>query len=390
MISSHIENLIVKWFTKSATAVDLDELSEWIKVPENNQIFIDYVETHYAITFSTNNPDATQIKERLLQEIRKETSVFYKFKLNSILKYAAVAILFLSVGYFYQNDYISNSSNISNSDDDLIKSVIEPGTDKATLTLEDGSVVALEKDKVYQSDKVNSDGKQLVYAVNNKPKKELVYNYLTIPRGGQFYVKLSDGTEVWLNSESQLKYPVAFIGGVTREVELVYGEAYFDISHSANHNGDKFKVLNQNQEVEVFGTEFNIKAYKGENNTYTTLIQGKVTISNSISKQDLVPNQQVKIDLNNNKMTVNTVDVYREISWKKGLFSFKSMPLKEIMVVLSRWYDVNIVFDNAELEGVKFNGVISKNEKIEEILTIIKNTNFINAYEITDKKITIK
>ena len=390
MVSSHIENLIVKWFNKSASAVDLDELSEWIELPGNNQIFIDYVQTHYAITFSTNNPDLAPIKKRLLQEIRKEKTVFSKYKLHRIWKYAAVAILFLSIGYFYQSDYFDNPSNITNSDVDIITSVIEPGSDKATLTLEDGSVVALEKDKVYQSEKVNSDGKQLVYNVSNKPKSELVYNYLTIPRGGQFYVKLSDGTEVWLNSESQLKYPVAFIEGTTREVELVYGEAYFDVSHSANHNGDKFKVLNQNQEVEVFGTEFNIRAYKDEDIIYTTLVQGKVTINNFTSKRELVPNQQSKIDLNNNKMIVNTVNVYDEISWKKGLFSFRSMPLKEIMVVLSRWYDVKVVFDNAELEDVKFNGVISKNEKIEEILTIIKNTNFINAYEITDKKIIIK
>ena len=175
-----------------------------------------------------------------------------------------------------------------------------------------------------------------------------------------------------------------------RQVELVYGEAYFDVSPSTNHKGSKFNVRNQNQDVEVLGTEFNIKAYKEEENIFTTLVDGKVTVSNFISKQVLVPNQQSIINIESKDISVNTVDVNSETSWRRGLFSFKSKPLKEIMIVLSRWYDFDFVFTSSDLEKVRFNGVLSKKDDLEELLKIIKNTNYINAYEITDKKITIK
>ena len=162
------------------------------------------------------------------------------------------------------------------------------------------------------------------------------------------------------------------------------------MSPSSEHKGAKFKVLNKNQEVEVLGTEFNIKAYKDEDKIYTTLVEGKVTVSGFNSKKYMVPNQQTIINLKNGAMTINPIDAYNEVLWTKGIFSFKSKNLKEIMTVMSRWYDVQVVFQNAELEKVKFNGVLSKNDNIKEILTIIKKTNFINDYEIKDQKIIIK
>jgi transmembrane sensor len=257
------------------------------------------------------------------------------------------------------------------------------------LTLENGSNITLEKGKNYRAENLKSNGEELVYQPKNITKAQIKYNYLTIPRGGQFYVQLSDGTKIWLNSESQLKYPISFIGGETRQVELVYGEAYFEVSPSTNHNGSKFKVLTSMQEVEVLGTEFNIKAYKDETNIYTTLAEGKVVIRNGFSSQNLIPTQQSNLNLKNNTITISAVDVYSETSWKKGLFSFKSTELKEIMIVLSRWYDVNFVFSNAKIENIKFNGVLSKNQTIKEILTTIKDTKFIKDYDIKDKKITI-
>ncbi|KAF2342943.1 FecR family protein [Flavobacterium tistrianum] len=263
------------------------------------------------------------------------------------------------------------------------------GSDKATLTLEDGSVIALEKGKSYTKGNASSNGEKLVYNSNGK-SAAIANNLLTIPRGGQFFVQLADSTKVWINSESQLKYPVAFVDGQTRQVELVYGEAYFEVSPSTKHKGSRFKVKTQEQNVEVIGTEFNIKAYRDEPAIYTTLVQGVVAVSNAAKKQILTPNQQSKITEYNGNISVSEVDVYNEISWRKGLFVFKGMPLKDIARVLSRWYDVDIVFADPALGNVKFNGVLNKNQKLEDILTTIKNINFINAYEKKDNKIIIK
>ena len=275
----------------------------------------------------------------------------------------------------------SNTSNTPLEVTPRIVNTIVPGKDKATLTLEDGSLISLEKGASFKTKNAKSNGEQIVYQNAKSNPSVIKYNYLTIPRGGQFFIKLSDGTQVSLNSESQLKYPVHFIEGETREVELVYGEAYFDVSPSTNHKGAKFKVLNNTQEIEVLGTEFNIKAYKDEVNIYTTLVEGKVAINTPNLKQLLIPNQQSILDTQNNTLSVITVDVLEAISWKEGVFSFINKPLKDIMKVLSRWYDVDIIFDNKELESAEFIGTLNKNQSIDEVLSIMKSFS-LNNYEI--------
>ncbi len=304
------------------------------------------------------------------------STAFFKFTL------AASVVILISISWFNKNSINGNKSMVVNK-------TIEIGSNKAILTLGNGSVITLGKGNSYSAGNVNSNGEKLVYNSNNN-KSETTSNYLTIPRGGQFFVQLSDSTKVWLNSESQLKYPVAFVEGETRQVELVYGEAYFEVSPSTKHKGARFKVKTQMQNVEVIGTEFNIKAYKKETNIYTTLVKGRVAISNATTKQILAPNQQSNLSLKNNSINITTVDVYSEISWKKGVFVFKGLPLKEISKVLSRWYDVDIEFANTALENVKFNGILNKNQNIENILTTIKTTNFIKAYEIKNNKIILK
>ncbi|MGS2764343.1 FecR family protein [Sinomicrobium sp. M5D2P9] len=304
-------------------------------------------------------------------------------------RYVAAALIVLLFGFSYmvlRDMQQDNIPAVVNAD-----TVIKTGTDKATLTLEDGSEVPLEAAASYRTKNAQSNGKQIVYKQATASEAvQTVYNYLTIPRGGQFFVQLSDGTKVWLNSESRLKYPVAFTDGETRVVELLYGEACFEVSPSTNHKGARFKVHTQIQEVEVLGTEFNIRAYRDESNVYTTLVEGKVAVNTPDAKQTLTPGQQLDLDLENNNTTISYVDVYNVISWKKGLFSFKSMPLKEIAKILSRWYDVDIEFADTALEEVRFNGVLGKDQDLEEILKNIQNTNFISAYEIKNKKITIR
>lgn len=378
-----IEILIAKYCSDELSNSELQELITWIGVGKNKKVFKDYIALNFTIEQlkSEGQDDSLlwkQIEGSFKTPVRKIN--YWKYGVA-----ASIALLIAINFIFEQKDKIEvpNPTIVHDT------KKIEIGTDKATLTLGDGNVVVLEKGQQYVSDNLKSNGEEIVYDTQKQKTAEVVYNYLTIPRGGQYHVKLSDGTEVWLNSESQLKYPVAFVEGNIREVELVYGEAYFDVSPSTDHKGSKFKVLNKNQEVEVFGTAFNIKAYLDEAVVYTTLVEGKVAVNTAIHTKILLPNQQSKINIKNKVLTIEEVDVYSEVSWKDGLFSFKSKPLKEIMIVLSRWYDVEVIFENVEHETVKFNGVLSKDDSIEEILTVIKNTKFINAYEIKDKNIII-
>lgn len=389
MTTPKIERLIVKYLTKSATADDLDILHEWIEHPENRSVFKDYVQTHYAINHHMNQPDSEKALERLLSTIRKEKSVVYKLKKHSVFKYAAAAVLVIALASTYFLKDIWSSNPTESPAPQMVNTPIAPGIDKATLTLGDGTLVTLEKGTTYQTQNANSNGEEIIY--NNTSSRTLVYNYLTIPRGGQFQMTLSDGTKVWLNSETQLKYPVSFTDGESRQVELVYGEAYFEVSPSTKHKGAHFEVLNSNQTVEVLGTKFNIKAYKDETTVYTTLVEGKVAVITATQNKLLAPNQQASTHTaNDGSIMIKDIKAANEIAWIHGDFIFEGKSLQDIMKVLSRWYDVDATFENEALANVKFNGQLSKHQNLEKLLELIKNTNTINDYEIQNKTLILK
>ena len=307
-----------------------------------------------------------------------KTSIYWKYAAAASVLLIVASTIFLNKG----DDTPQFTEPI------IVNNNIEAGIDKATLTLADGSDVTLEKGQVYESNNVTSNGEEIIY--NKAAGKEITYNYLTIPRGGQFFIKLSDGTQVWLNSESQIKYPVSFTTGEPRLVELVYGEAYFDVSPSTDHKESAFKVYHNMQEVQVLGTAFNIKAYKDETNIFTTLVEGKIAINGESLNKVLKPGEQATLSREDKSIKINEVDVFREIAWKEGVFSFRHKPLKEIMKVLSRWYDMDVIFENTELESERFMGTLDRNQKIEDILLSIKSTNAINTYEINNKTIRLK
>ena len=379
-----IETLVAKYCSGDLSNSELQELTTWIGVGKNKKIFKDYIALNFTIEqLKSEGQDDSLLWEHI------EASFKTPVKKINYWKYGVAASIALLIAINFIFDQKSKTA-VTNPTIAHDTNKIEIGTDKATLTLENGSLVVLEKGASFKTKNANSNGEKIVYQNAKSNPSSIKYNYLTIPRGGQFSLKLSDGTEVWLNSESQLKYPVSFRENETRQVELIYGEAYFDVSPSTDNQGAKFKVLNKSQEVEVLGTEFNIKAYLDEAMVYTTLVEGKVVVNNATHKEILLPNQQSKIDIKSKILTIDEVDVYSEVSWRDGLFSFKSKPLNEIMIVLARWYDIEVVFENIEHKAVKFNGVLSKNDSIEEILTVIMKTKFINAYDIKDKKIIIK
>ena len=379
-----IETLVAKYCSGDLSNSELQELTTWIGVGKNKKIFKDYIALNFTIEqLKSEGQDDSLLWEHI------EASFKTPVKKINYWKYGVAASIALLIAINFIFDQKSKTA-VTNPTIAHDTNKIEIGTDKATLTLENGSLVVLEKGASFKTKNANSNGEKIVYQNAKSNPSSIKYNYLTIPRGGQFSLKLSDGTEVWLNSESQLKYPVSFRENETRQVELIYGEAYFDVSPSTDNQGAKFKVLNKSQEVEVLGTEFNIKAYLDEAMVYTTLVEGKVVVNNATHKEILLPNQQSKIDIKSKILTIDEVDVYSEVSWRDGLFSFKSKPLNEIMIVLARWYDVEVVFENIEHKAIKFNGVLSKNDSIEEILTVIMKTKFINAYDIKDKKIIIK
>lgn len=386
--SKKIEKIITKYLSKSSTKKDLDKLLNILEDEHAKTLFKSYIKTNYLVDYFMKDFQTQEEKEKVLKLIKSNSKNLKRKKQFQFLKYAAVFIVFASLGVYY----LFNVNTPKNEPIQVVSTehIIAPGTEKAILTLEDGTDVFLQKDSIYTNGSVSSSKNKLVYGKNNiKPNVTIEYNYLTVPRGGQYFVKLSDGTEVWLNSESKLKYPKHFTEGKTRKVELVYGEAYFDVSPSTKHNGSKFKVLSKYQEVEVLGTEFNIKAYTDEFYVFTTLVEGKVALTTNAKQDILKPNEQVAFNVDTKEYTKNVVDVYDVTSWKNGVFSFKSKPLVEITKVLSRWYNVDFKFTNEEVKEAKFMGVISKDSPLEDILLSIKNSGFITSYKIEKTSITL-
>ncbi len=265
---------------------------------------------------------------------------------------------------------------------------IPPGGNKAILILSDGSSIALTDAKKGElandkGVKINKKANgQITYTRNGVSVEQQVnaFNTVITPRGGQYQLVLSDGTKVWLNSASSLKYPVTFTGN-KREIELS-GEAYFEVAHNQHK---PFRVISNGQIVEVLGTHFNVNAYADEPAAKTTLLEGSVKVqSNGISKT-IKPNEQVM--LKDGAMSIAKVDVNEAVAWKNGFFYFKDDDIKSVMRQLARWYNVDIKYEG-EIPQREFSGEISKNIDASKLLAILSFEKI--TYHIENKTIIIK
>lgn len=248
-----------------------------------------------------------------------------------------------------------------------------PGSHKAVLTLADGSTVALDSSGQQvigqQQTTIRQSGGQLQYSVQS-PGAVASYNTLTTPRGGQFQVILPDGTVVWLNTASALRYPTAF-SGTDRTVEL-QGEAYFEVAANATQ---PFRVKTAAQEVHVLGTSFNINAYTDEANTVTTLVSGRVKV-NTPGKDAgvmLEPGQQaVATHSGSQQLSVTRTFAPDVIAWKNGLFLFDNADLATVMRCLERWYDIDVKYEAKP--DIHYTGQIARNQPLSKVIHMLEQT----------------
>ncbi|RAV28954.1 FecR family protein [Sinomicrobium soli] len=383
------EHLIIKYITRSITVEELEQLEEYLKDPVNDKVFRSYIELNYTLDDLMDDYDHLEAGKKLRAVIKKEKEQAIARRRVGYTRYAAVAaavLLLVLLPFLFRNDVSGNSES------DKVNTVatVPPGMDKAVLTLQDGRNVVLEQGSGFTTDKVRSDGKSLVYSGNTPAGTGAPsFNYLTVPRGGQFYVQLPDSTGVWLNSESRLKYPVHFIGDRPREVELEYGEAYFDVSKSIYHGNRSFRVKTGSQTVEVLGTEFNIKAYRNENRILTTLVEGKVAVRKGTLKETMLAGQQSVTETGKDILEITEVNTTTEVAWKNGLFVFHEMSLEEMMKILSRWYDLDVKFETEDKKGIVFSGILNRFENINGLLKNIERTGEV-SFRMEHKTLIVK
>lgn len=298
-------------------------------------------------------------------------------------RYAAAAVLLLLAGLLFlwpqaEKQTAPTSAQLPDGD-------VAPGNNKAVLTLADGSVVTLDSagNQVITRGhtRVMQQNGQLVYQAQHA-EAGLQYHRLSTPRGGRFRLTLPDGTKVWLNSASSIRYPTAFTGE-QRIVELE-GQGYFEVAKNAQQ---PFKVMVNTMEVQVLGTHFDVMAYKDEATVNTTLLEGSVQVKDGAALQLLKPGQQAVLDQESRTITVQEADVSKIIAWKNGLFVFNNMPLTSILREVARWYDVDIVYQatpGTELYG----GGISRNLNLSGVLDLLEASGF-NHFSIEGRKVIV-
>lgn len=250
--------------------------------------------------------------------------------------------------------------------------IIPAGEKKATLTLADGTEVHVEEitARVLQEKGMNIEYRngEIVYHKSEEKTTEVVYNKLEVPRGGECMIKLDDGTKVWVNAETKLKYPVAFVGD-RREVVLE-GEAFFDVAK----NEKPFIVETSFGDVRVLGTAFGISAYASESESYTTLVRGKVSVEREGGEPVVIlPGEQV-VTSKDGKMIKQQVDVEEFVGWKDGIYVFKEKSLGEIMKTLERWYNISVDFQEKSLVDLPFTGNLKRYDDINVFFDALTRT----------------
>ncbi|MRG44517.1 DUF4974 domain-containing protein [Chitinophaga sp. SYP-B3965] len=261
--------------------------------------------------------------------------------------------------------------------------VILPGTNKAVLQLADGTIIPLDSTAngtLAQQGNINIiklDSGKLAYQADAATDESNLYNTIITPRGGQYQVTLADGSKVWLNAASSLRFPATFKGRPNRVVELI-GEAYFEV---AKDKQQPFRVTTKNVEIEVLGTHFNVMAYKDEDMLKTTLLEGSVKVSSDAASALLQPGQQAQVTTGKPGIAiVKDADVQQATAWKNGIFEFTGEDIHSVMRQLARWYDIDVQI--AAPISSHFMGTISRNVNASEVFKMLEMT---GAVKFTSK-----
>jgi len=300
-----------------------------------------------------------------------------RVKLIKTLNWAAVLaiplVLVVTAVLFFSKNKTANYQAMAD---------ICPGSSSALLILSDGEKVALGNKNIQNKilkDNIKVEADTLKYEKISDGK--IVFNTIIIPRGGEYVLKLSDGTKIWLNAESELKYPVAFSGN-ERKVFLK-GEGFFSVKKDKN---SPFKVVTNDHIISVLGTEFCVRAYSDEKHITTTLESGKVLIEAGNRHVILLPGQQSNVS--NSEMIIKDVNTELYTAWHKNKYVFNNQSLKEILNTLSRWYDIDVNYDINELGDIRFTGELIKYGNINSFLQKIEELEKV-CFVIDGKKITV-
>ena len=359
-----------------------EEVTAWLKEKDH----VELLDEIAAIRQKLSGQSYGENGEEEFQHLEK--SIYDQKSRRMTLRWSIAASIILLVGLFVGRTI--NEVRDMHEEQVLVKNVMQPGTSKAILMMADGKEVVLEQGQnlnilLNERVRVATSSQGIVYEEHGKGMVTEEYNKLTTPVGGEYSLVLSDGTKVFLNADSELKYPVEFSDG-KRIVDLK-GEAYFEVHKDSLR---PFVVRMNGSEVTVLGTSFNVNTYGDDGQIYTTLVNGSVRVSSVKNGQAevLKPGMQSVMDVQSGQLTVREVDVEPYVAWREGRFVFRAMTLDLIMRQLQRWYDFEVFYQNPELKDYEFRGVIKRDMDLDKVLSVIKATTNVD-FEVKGKVITI-
>jgi transmembrane sensor len=398
-VEKRIASLIVKQYRSELTVEDSIELEQWANESAANRELLQQLtndETLRQELIAYYEAEAS--KEAVWRKIDAATSetaqvIPVSAQRTGKYKYLAAAVtvgaVLTAIAYFWSQNKPASTNNIP-----VAKAAVNdvlPGGNKATLKLGDGKTIVLDNAQnglLVQQGAINiikqNDGELVYESETGSSGKPLTIdhspltNTLGTPAGGQFQLKLPDGTWVWLNASSFIKYPTAFTGKERRV--SVYGEAYFEVAKDAN-KPFKVNVLTSDgesrngTEIEVLGTHFNINAYNNEALVKTSLLEGKVKIVSDYynGKQSAIlkPGQQAQVEVEGKMKVKNNASMEEVVAWKNGEFLFQSADIGALMRQVARWYDIEVSYPNG-MPKDRFSGKIGRNVNLSQLLEILK------------------
>lgn len=369
------EGIAIEWLYRklenTLSAKENEEVEKWLEEPAHREYFSQ-------LEFFYHLPEHAEVSEQEINEawqfmnqrVARHSWQRTKKKLWAMVSVAA-SLVILFTSYFVWD-------NLSERHDDSQKMVqIRPGRQHAVLKLANGQTFDLGnwvgQKNVRIADHIVMDSGRLDYRVSTPSGlADILFNTLTVPRGGEFQITLEDGTKVWLNSDSQLRYPEIF-SGHNREVYLE-GEAYFEVTQNP---GRPFIVHSGIQKITVLGTRFGITAYPGETSVSTTLVQGKVKVEYpELTAQNylLEPGYRICYDSQERQVYQKKVDVREYVAWKDGKYIFEQKRLEDMLLTLSRWYDFQVLYQSPEVKELLFSGELLRFDNFNKILRMIEKS----------------
>ncbi|HEV2833654.1 MAG TPA: FecR family protein [Hanamia sp.] len=411
------EYLIERFAKNTCSKEEFDQLMKLVENNEFREGFTEELLKHWENAGDENKNAPIDWEEKfssLLNNARSKAPVISLYstqKKMRLVKWAAAASVLLIIlvgsyfGFYSRNSPTAEISKTPATRVELRKGDIAPGGNKAILTLADGSVIDLDS---AQNGTLTTQGNikiikgedgQLLYYVDQESSPVMGYNTISTPRGGKYEIVLSDGTKVWLNAASSLKFPASFTGK-TRDVTLT-GEGYFEVAHLTSEEQRKVPFIvsvassigdGKGITVEVLGTHFNVNAYSDGNSVATTLLEGSVKVIKGISANSgsrsvlLKPGEQADLTKADNFKVNHYANIEEVIAWKNDNFEFNNASVTDIMRQISRWYDVDVEYRGLIPEH-KLTGKISRNVNLSKLIDMIQYTG-VNM-KIENKKIIV-